>query len=138
MLASMHHRSERCRYLGLARCQQRYAAERKWYSAAELHRMWNVAKKADPALPCAGENSKCAYQEAFRDLERALRAYSRSRNGERKGPRLGFPKPKKRGRCRDSFRLTGVMRCSGAAVQLPRLGTVRTHEIDAQAGAAPG
>jgi hypothetical protein len=34
--------------LGLAWCRQRYAAERKWYSAAELHRMWNAAKKADP------------------------------------------------------------------------------------------
>ena len=35
---------------GLARCKERYAAERKWYSAAELHRLWNAAKKADPAL----------------------------------------------------------------------------------------
>ena len=75
------------------------------------------------------ENSKCAYQEAFRDLDRALKEFIKSRKGERKGKRLGFPGFKKRGRCRDSFRFgAGVMRCAGATVTLPRLGTIRTHE----------
>jgi putative transposase len=84
---------------GLARCKERYEAERRWYSATELHRLWNVARKADPALAWWSENSKCAYQEAFRDLDRALRDFSKSRKGERKGRRLGFPHSKKRGRC---------------------------------------
>jgi transposase len=115
---------------GLARCQQRYAAERKWYSGVDLHRLWNAAKRADPALSWWGENSKCVYQEAFRDLDRALRDYIRSKKGERKGRRLGFPKVKKRAKCRDSFRFsTGVMRCTASAVTLPRLGTVATHEL---------
>jgi putative transposase len=35
---------------GLARCQERYAAERKWYSAIDLHKMWNTQKKIDPKL----------------------------------------------------------------------------------------
>ncbi|MGH3522081.1 MAG: helix-turn-helix domain-containing protein, partial [Mycobacterium sp.] len=48
---------------GLARCKERYKAEGKWYSGAELHKLWNAAKKADPALAWWGENSKCAYQE---------------------------------------------------------------------------
>jgi hypothetical protein len=47
----------------LARCRDRYAAERKWYSGAELHKLWNTAKKADPALGWWGENSKCCYQQ---------------------------------------------------------------------------
>ena len=86
----------------------------KWYSAADLHKLWNTQKKADPALAWWAENSKCAYQEAFRDLDRALRDFVKSRKGERKGRRLGFPRFKKRGKCRDSFRLsTGSMRCSG-------------------------
>jgi putative transposase len=42
--------------------------------------------------------------------------------------RLGFPRFKKRGRCRDSFRLTGTLRCGRGTVTLPRLGTVRTFE----------
>src|ERR1700730_8015497 len=91
---------------GLARCKERYAAERRWYSAVELHRLWNVAKKADPALAWWSENSKCAYQEAFRDLDRALGEFIKSKKGERKGKRAGFPKVKKRGRCKDSFRFS--------------------------------
>jgi len=114
---------------GLARCTERYEAEKKWYSAAELHKLWNAEKKAGPALAWWSENSKCAYQEAFRDLERALKDYVKSKKGLRKGKRLGFPKFKKRGKARDSVRFgAGVMRCEGTTVTLPRLGTVRTHE----------
>jgi putative transposase len=115
--------------LGLAKCTERYGAERKWYSAAELHRLWNAQKKAGPALAWWAENSKCAYQEAFRDLHRALREFVRSKKGERRGRRLGFPKFKKRGKCRDSFRFgAGVLRCAGTTVTLPRLGAIATHE----------
>jgi putative transposase len=32
------------------------------------------------------------------------------------------------GRCRDSFRLTGAVRCGRGTVTLPRLGAVKTHE----------
>ncbi len=117
---------------GLARCNQRYAAERKWYSAAELHKLWNAQKKTDPALGWWAENSKCAYQEAFRNLDRALRDFTRSDKGERKGKRLGFPRFKKRGRCKDSFRLTGTLRCTGRTVALPRLGVIATCETENQ------
>src|ERR1017187_4633915 len=113
---------------GLAQCHERYDAERRWYSAGELHRMWNRAKKADPALAWWTENSKCCYQESFRDLDRALRDFIASKKGLRKGRRLGFPRFKKRGRCRDSFRFTGSMCCVGASVTLPREGTIATHE----------
>jgi putative transposase len=114
---------------GLARCTERYTAERKWYSGTDLHKLWNAAKKADPALAWWSENSKCVYQEAFRDLDRALKDFIKSKKGERKGRRLGFPKIKKRGRCKDSFRLhADPARCSGTTVTLPELGTIRTHE----------
>jgi putative transposase len=113
---------------GLAKCQERSTAEGRWYSAVDLHKLWNTQKKADPALAWWRENSKCAYQEAFRDLDRALRDFIKSKKGERKGRRLGFPRYKKRGKCRDSFRLTGVIRCAGTSVTLPRLGTIATHE----------
>jgi putative transposase len=104
-------------------------AECRWYSAAELHRLWNHVKKADPALAWWAENSKCAYQEAFRDLDRSLRDFIKSRDGRRRGRRLGYPRFKKRGRCKDSFRFsTGAMRCAGATVTLPRLETIAAHE----------
>jgi putative transposase len=60
-------------------------------------------KKANPALAWWSENSKCAYQEAFRDLDRALRDFIKSKKGLRKGKRLGFPKAKRRGRCKEGY-----------------------------------
>ncbi|HEU5028922.1 MAG TPA: IS607 family element RNA-guided endonuclease TnpB [Spirillospora sp.] len=114
---------------GLAACRDRHDAEGRWWSGAELHRLWNATKKTDPGLDWWGENSKCVYQESFRDLDRALREFVRSCNGARKGRRMRFPRFKKRGRCRDSFRFgAGVMRCTGRTVTLPRLGTIATHE----------
>lgn len=115
---------------GLAKCKERYQAEGKWYSAIDLHKLWNVEKKADPSLAWWSENSKCAYQEAFRNLDRALRDFMASKKGSRKGPRVGFPHFKKRGKCRDSFDLGTArpLRCAGTTVTLPRLGTIRTHE----------
>jgi len=114
---------------GLARCKERHEAEGKWYSAVDLHKLWNAEKKTEPALAWWPENSKCVYQEAFRDLDRALRDFIRSKKGQRRGKRLGFPRFKKRGKCRDSFRFTtGVIRCDCGTVTLPRLGTIRTHE----------
>jgi putative transposase len=113
---------------GLAMCRDRYGAEGRWYSGIELHKLWNQVKKADPDLAWWEQNSKCAYQEAFRDLDRALKDFTESKKGERKGLRLGFPRFKKRGKCRDSFRLTGTLRCERTSVTLPRLGVIRTHE----------
>jgi putative transposase len=114
---------------GLARCKERYPADGRWYSGIDLHKLWNAEKKADPALAWWVENSKCVYQEAFRDLDRALRDFIKSEKGERKGRRLGFPRFKKRGRCRDSFRFTtGAIGCAGTTVTLPRLGAIRTCE----------
>ena len=113
----------------LAKCMERYESEGRWYSGAELHRLWNLQKKADPALAWWTGNSKCVYQESFRNLDRALRDFIRSKKGERKGRRTGFPKFKKRGKCRDSFRFScGAIRCEGATVTLPRLGMIRAHE----------
>jgi putative transposase len=114
---------------GLAKCKDRYDTERKWHSGAGLHKMWNAEKKADPDLAWWAENSKCAYQEAFRNLDRALGDFIKSKKGDRKGRKVGFPAFKKRGKARDSFRFgAGVMRCDGSTVTLPRLGTLKTHE----------
>ena len=114
---------------GLAKCQERYAAEGRWYSAVDLTKLWNAEKKADPALSWWGENSKCVYEQAFRDLDRALREFIQSKKGERKGRRLGFPRCKKRGKCRNSFRLAGDrVRCCGETVTLTRIGTIATYE----------
>jgi putative transposase len=73
------------------------------------------------------------FEEAAVDLGRALAAYAATRGASRRG-RIGFPRCKRKGRCRDSFRLrnraNGVRVGDGhpRSVALPRIGTVRVHD----------
>ncbi|HEY4410239.1 MAG TPA: RNA-guided endonuclease TnpB family protein [Acidimicrobiia bacterium] len=68
------------------------------------------------------------------DLATALKNYSESRRGERKGRRVGFPKCKSRKAPRQSFRLRhpGQIHVDGTTLTLPGLastplGTVKVH-----------
>ena len=97
-------------------------------SAMQLHRDWNAWKRSPDGIPWWPAVSKCAPQEALRNLDRGLHACWASRGGERRGPRVRFPRRKKKGRSRDAFRLTGALHLHGRAVTLPRIGTVRLHE----------
>jgi putative transposase len=94
--------------------------------AMTLSRPWNAWKKQPGNCPWWAANSKCAYQEAFRDLERALRAFYSSR-GRAKSRSVGFPRFKKKGRD-DHFRLYGSIRVEEDAIVLPRIGRVRSKE----------
>lgn len=92
----------------------------------ELHRVWN-AWKHDGA-PWWREVSKCAPQEALRDLDTAIHNFFEGRRGNRGGRSVGFPRRRKKGRD-DRFRLTGRIRVlEDQSLQLPRLGKVRTKE----------
>jgi putative transposase len=51
-----------------------------------------------------GEVCAQVFEEAAVDLGRALGAYAEAKGGRREG-RIGFPRQKRKGRCRDSFRL---------------------------------
>jgi transposase len=110
----------------------RYRFEADGLAAAALLALLSTrgpdSAQADPALGWWAENSKCCYQEAFRNLDRALADFVKSRRGQRKGKKLGFPWYKKRRKRKDSFRLTGTIRCDGNTVTLPRLGVITTHE----------
>lgn len=70
--------------------------------AIEQHRELNKLKRTE--FPWMYDVSKCALQEALRDLDRAFKNFFRRlKNGDEK---VGFPKFKKKG-IKDSFRLTG-------------------------------
>ena len=98
-------------------------------SAAELHRMWNVYKREN--APWWDKVSKCAPQEALRDVRRAFENFFASCQGKRAGPTVGFPRFRKKGRD-DRFRLTGSIRVGRRAVKWPRIGWVRTKEETAK------
>ena len=70
------------------------------------------------------ECSKCAPQEALRDLNRAFQNFYR---GLKEGKHIGFPRFKNKG-MNDSFRLYGTIRFEGRRIQLPRIGKIRIKE----------
>ena len=65
----------------------------------------NARKRED--FPWLLEVPKDIASEACRDLETALKNFFESRSGKRKGPKIEFPKKKKKGKAKDSFRLPG-------------------------------
>lgn len=107
---------------GLARRIELHQQTGTSTNAIEQHRELNRLKKTD--YPWLYEVSKCAPQEALRDLDRAFTNFFR---GIREGRKVGFPRFRKKGKD-DRSRLTGAIRVLGRAVQLPRLGVIRLKE----------
>jgi transposase len=114
---------------GLARKQEAYQATGTSPSAIDLHRELNARKQTE--LPWMYQVSKCAPQEALRNLENAFAHFFRrcalKRAGTLKG-KVGYPQPKSKKKGLGSFRLTGSIVVFPAAIQLPRLGRLRLTE----------
>ncbi|WP_445520977.1 RNA-guided endonuclease TnpB family protein [Streptomyces sp. NEAU-174] len=89
-----------------------------------------------PARPCPWwhEVNTYAFQSAFIDADRAWQNWLESLRGARAGRRVGYPRFKKKGRARESFRLhhdvkRPVIRLAGyRRLRLPTVGEVRLHE----------
>src|ERR687887_967524 len=109
---------------GLSVRQKAFGRRGQTMTAMELHRLLNRLKRT-PRYGWLYEVSKCAPQEALRDLDRA---YANYWQGRKQGRRVGLPRFKKRGRCPDRFRLTGSIRVEDGVVVLPRIGRVATKE----------
>jgi putative transposase len=117
--------------LAKARLDQRHAGEdvKVPWTLTELRREWNRAKQQ--VAPWWTENSKEAYSSGLDGLARALKNWSDSRSGRRKGRPVAFPRFKKKGRYRDACRFTtGAIKVlpDRKHVQLPRIGILKTHE----------
>ena len=113
---------------GLARKIAAFKAAQKTPSAIDLHRELNALKQTE--LGWMYEVSKCAPQEALRNLDRAFDHFFRRLREQKAGKpvKVGYPRFKSKKRGRGSFRLTGVIRVFDAAIQLPRLGRIRLKE----------
>lgn len=114
---------------GLQKKIEAYKATGKSPSAIDLHRDLNILKKLpveDGGVPWMYKSSKCAPQEALRNLDSAYRNFfRRCKSGEK---RKGFPRFKSRKNGAGNFRLTGAIRASGTHIQLPTLGKIRLKE----------
>ncbi|MCW3816166.1 IS607 family element RNA-guided endonuclease TnpB [Micromonospora sp. DR5-3] len=104
---------------------------RPW-SLPTLRKVFNEVKKTDPRF--AGwweENSKEAYSTGLANAAAAFDNYAKSKQGKRKGKRVGMPRRKSKHTARLACRFTtGTIRVEADRrhVTLPRLGTIRTHE----------
>ncbi|MGH8877090.1 MAG: helix-turn-helix domain-containing protein, partial [Stackebrandtia sp.] len=98
------------------------------WNAYSLRRWFNQVK--EDIAPWWGENSKEAYSAGLANLQTALKNWSDSRTGKRKGRKLAFPRFKSKRRGLSCTFTTGVIRVETDRrhVTLPRLGTIRTHE----------
>jgi putative transposase len=114
---------------GLSRSIEVYRTTGQRPSAVKLHKELNALKQTE--FPWMYEVSKCAMQEALRDLDNAYKHFFRKvklkKQGKHKG-KLGFPQFKKKSKAIGSFRLTGSIHVFEKTIQLPRLGTLRLHE----------
>jgi putative transposase len=121
---------------GLARKQEAYRATGKSLSAIDLHRELNALKRTD--VPWMYAVSKCAPQEALRNLDNAFAHFFRrctlKQEGKLKG-KLGYPQRKTKKKGLGSFRLTGSVVVFPDAIQLPRLGRLRLKEHGYMPGA---
>ncbi|MFE1954746.1 IS607 family element RNA-guided endonuclease TnpB [Streptomyces sp. NPDC059524] len=104
---------------------------RPW-SLPALRKEFNVVKHTDPRFAdWWEENSKEAYNTGLANASAAFDNYAKSKNGKRKGARMGAPRFKSKRKARLACRFTtGTIRvdADGRHVTLPRLGTIRTHE----------
>ncbi|MGW0944871.1 IS607 family element RNA-guided endonuclease TnpB [Streptomyces sp. NPDC002623] len=104
---------------------------RPW-SLPSLRKAFNAAKHIDPRFVAWWEaNSKEAYSIGLANASAAFDNYAKSKQGKRRGKRIGAPRFKSKRKARLACRFTtGTIRVErdGRHVTLPRLGTLRTHE----------
>jgi putative transposase len=113
---------------GLARKMEAYQKGEKVPTAIDLHRELNALKKSE--LSWMYKVSKCAPQEALRNLDQAYANFFRRVKEKKAGRKIqvGFPKFKSKKNSVGSFRLTGAIHIFDNAIQLPRLGCLHLKE----------
>ena len=111
--------------------------EKPEWSYYALRRWWNANKDAlavsmETGKPWWPENSKESYNSGLESLADALRNFSKSRKGRRKGRGMGFPRFKSKDRAVPGFAYTtgsfGLIDHDPYALKLPRIGRVHCME----------
>ena len=112
------------------------AGEKPEWSFYSLRKWWNANKDAlavcEDGMIWWGENSKEAYSSGLESLANALSNWVKSRKGERKGRRVGFPRFKAKDRTVPRFAYTtggfGLIEGDPKALRLPKIGRVHCME----------
>lgn len=112
------------------------AGEKPEWSFYSLRKWWNANKDAlavsEDGVIWWAENSKEAYSSGLEALANALSNWMKSREGARKGRRMGFPKFKAKDRATPRFAYTtgvfGLIQGDPKALRLPKVGRVHCLE----------
>ena len=123
---------------GLAHVKEQIErGEKPEWSHYELRRWWNQAKdvlavNGETGVAWWPENSKEAYGYGLESLANALSNWSKSRKGQRRGRRVGFPRFKTKDRAVPRFAYTtgsfGLIKEDPKALKLPRIGRIHCTE----------
>ena len=101
-----------------------------------LRKQWNMDKDAlavgEDGVIWWAENSKEAYSYGLESLAKGLSNWSKSRKGDRKGRKVGFPKFKTKNKTTPRFAYTaggfGLIDGDPKALRLPKIGRVHCME----------
>ena len=112
------------------------AGENICWSPYALRKWWNKNKGklavSDDGEPWWQENSKESYSYGLESLAKGLSNWAKSRKGDRKGRKVGFPKFKTKAGSVPRFAYTtgsfGLVKGDPKALKLPRIGRVHCME----------
>ena len=110
--------------------------EKPEWSFWSIRKRWNANKDTiavgEDGKPWWQENSKEAYSSGIEALAKGLSNWSKSRKGDRKGRRVGFPKFKSKSKTTPRFAYTaggfGLIEGDPKALRLPKIGRVHCME----------
>ena len=110
--------------------------EKPEWSFLSIRKRWNADKDAlavgEDGVIWWAENSKEAYSSGIEALAKGLSNWSKSRKGDRKGRRVGFPKFKSKSKTTPRFAYTaggfGLIEGDPKTLRLPKIGRVHCME----------
>lgn len=99
---------------------------KKWPTNSELQRLVITQAKKNPHKNWLAEVSVVALQQAVIDLGTAFKNFFESRSGKRQGPRIGFPRFKKKANQQSARFTQRGFSIKGNQVYLAKIGTIKT------------
>lgn len=110
--------------------------EKPEWSFWSIRKRWNADKDTlavgEDGVIWWAENSKEAYSYGLESLAKGLSNWSKSRKGDRKGRRVGFPKFKSKSKTTPRFAYTaggfGLIEGDNKTLRLPKIGSVHCME----------
>jgi putative transposase len=102
-----------------------YEKDKTTLTAIGQHKALCARKKEE--FPWMYEVSKCAPQEAIRDLDSAFKNFFR---GVKKGQKIGFPKFKSKHKSKPSFTISFGFYVTNSTINIPKVGYVKLKEKD--------